>query len=124
MNLYEILGILFIHWFADFVCQTYQQSINKSKSIVALLAHINSYCMIWLVVGVIYFYQCNLPDNFKIALFCLITYVSHAITDYVTSRINSKLWAQNRVHDFFVSIGFDQFLHYVQLFATYWFLMK
>ena len=48
-----------------------------------------------------------------------ITFVCHTITDYFTSRLNSKLWAKGDVHNFFVSVGFDQVLHYVQLFLTY-----
>lgn len=39
--------------------------------------------------------------------------------DYFTSRLNSKLWAQGRTHDFFVAVGFDQVLHYIQLILTY-----
>jgi len=51
--------------------------------------------------------------------FVLITFVAHTITDYFTSRLNAKLWAKGDVHNFFVSVGFDQVLHYVQLFVTY-----
>jgi hypothetical protein len=54
--------------------------------------------------------------------FWLITFVCHTITDYFTSRLNSRLWAKGDVHNFFVSIGFDQVLHYVQLFTTYYLL--
>jgi len=57
-------------------------------------------------------------------LFFLITFVAHTITDYFTSRLNSKLWAEGKVHWFFVSIGFDQILHYIQLFSTYQILTK
>jgi hypothetical protein len=51
--------------------------------------------------------------------FGFITFIFHTITDYFTSRLNSKLWKKGDVHNFFVSIGFDQVLHYVQLFLTY-----
>jgi len=38
--------------------------------------------------------------------------------------INAKLWAKGDVHNFFVSIGFDQVLHYIQLFITFKYLMQ
>lgn len=53
------------------------------------------------------------------ALFLLGTLVCHTITDYFTSRLNTKLYKANKIHEFFVSIGFDQILHYVQLFGLY-----
>jgi hypothetical protein len=55
-------------------------------------------------------------------LFVLITFIAHTITDYFTSRLNSKLWQQGKVHNFFISVGFDQVLHYIQLFTTYYLL--
>jgi hypothetical protein len=54
----------------------------------------------------------------------MITFVCHTVTDYITSRINSRLWLAQRVHDFFVSIGFDQVLHYTQLYITYLFVLN
>ena len=35
----------------------------------------------------------------------------HIIVDYFTSRLNKKLWVEKKVHWFFVSLGFDQFIH-------------
>jgi hypothetical protein len=54
--------------------------------------------------------------------FSTLTFIFHWSTDYVTSRLNSKLWAKGDVHNFFVSVGFDQVLHYAQLFLTYYLL--
>ena len=47
MNLYEILGILFIHWFADFVLQTDKQAKGKSKEWGPLLEHTFNYSVVW-----------------------------------------------------------------------------
>lgn len=63
-------------------------------------------------------------DVFSSAYFWLITFIAHTITDYFTSRLNSKLWSEGKVHNFFVSVGFDQVLHYVQLFTTYYLLKQ
>jgi len=117
MEIEIIIGILFIHWIGDFVFQSDWQAKNKSKNNIALTAHVASYSFCWLVA-------CSMSvlltdESILIILFPVITFVLHWITDYFTSRINSKLYAENKIHYFFVSIGFDQILHYVQLILTY-----
>ena len=60
--------------------------------------------------------------------FPLITFVFHTLTDYFTSKIVSRKFANQEygspIPNFgaFTVIGFDQVLHYVQLFLTYHFL--
>ena len=123
MKLIEIFSIILIHWFADFVLQTDKQAKGKSKNNRDLISHTSFYSLIWLVIGSIYCYILNLSPILVI-YFYLITFVAHTITDYFTSRLNSRLWAKGDVHNFFVSVGFDQVLHYVQLFTTYWLLKQ
>lgn len=119
INIWTVLLFLAIHWIADFIFQTNQQAQNKSKSWEALLNHTSIYSIIWIPVILI------MHHNLMIAtFFSVITFISHTTTDYFTSRVNSKLWSQQRVHAFFVSIGFDQLLHFVQLFLTYYLLTK
>ena len=122
LTLTEIFGIIIIHWIADFVLQTDKQAKGKSKEWKPLLSHTFTYSMIWVIIGCI-LYLFNLT-NINFALFGLITFAAHTVTDYFTSRLNSKLWAKGDVHNFFVSVGFDQVLHYIQLFLTYWYLVK
>ena len=112
INVYIVLGILFTHWIADFVLQTDWQAKNKSKDNMALLSHTVFYTFAWILPSLLLVGQ-------QTHWFLLITLASHTITDYFTSRLNSKLWANGKVHEFFVSVGFDQFLHYVQLLLTY-----
>lgn len=121
MNLIEIFSILLIHWFADFVLQTDKQAKGKSKNWDDLLNHTANYSTVWMVIGIIL-----LPMNqyLNAIYFVLITFLCHTITDYITSRENSKLWEQGKIHNFFVCIGLDQYLHYIQLFLTYWYLIK
>lgn len=116
MILIEIFAILFIHWVADFVLQTHWQATNKSKSNKALTFHVLSYSTVWFLAANTYMV---LTDNALMMFFPIITFISHWMTDYYTSRLNSKLWAKGDIHNFFVSIGFDQLLHYGQLFLTY-----
>jgi hypothetical protein len=119
MNLIEIFTIIIIHWFADFVLQTDKQAKGKSKEWKWLLQHTVNYSLVWLLVAAIIY---PLSSQLNVARFVYITFVCHTITDYFTSRLNAKLWAEGKVHQFFVSVGFDQVLHYVQLFLTYYYL--
>jgi len=115
INIAIVLWILFIHWVADFVFQTDWQAKNKSSNSEALLNHTFIYSCIWLPFSIINFGKFG-------GLFVLITFVIHTIQDYFTSRLNTKLWKENKVHYFFVSIGFDQFLHFAQLLLTFYLL--
>jgi hypothetical protein len=119
MSLGVIFGIIFIHWFSDFVLQTNWQATNKSKDNLALTEHVLTYSGIWFLSSIVFYY---FTDNIFILLFPCITFVCHWITDYFTSRLNSYLWAKGDIHNFFVSVGFDQVLHYVQLFLTFYLL--
>lgn len=129
MNLIEIFSIIIIHWIADFVCQSHWQATNKSKNNYALLAHTITYSVIWafLAYFTLFWYLVITREKVHstpelLYWFIPITFVCHTITDYFTSRLNTKLWNKGDVHNFFVSVGFDQVLHYIQLFTTYWLL--
>lgn len=119
MEKFEIilLSLLFTHWIADFVLQTDKMAKGKSKNWKDLLSHTLTYSLtMWVTV--------MLLTNAIIAFcFWLITFVCHTITDYFTSRLNSKLWDRGKVHNFFVSVGFDQLLHYLQLYFTIKYLL-
>ena len=146
INIYTVLGILFIHWVADFVLQTEEQAINKSKSVKFLTYHVLTYTAFWFIC--ISLYACCFYLTFNcgaivmrekgkllIVSFTVITFVCHWITDYLTSKLNTKLLPKREqhntqpeyfryignanFHNFFTSIGFDQILHYTQLFLTF-----
>jgi hypothetical protein len=129
ITLTEIFVIILIHWVADFVLQTDKQAKGKSKNWNDLLSHTLNYSYVWVIIGIIYsFIYPEIQENYKwvdlLIFFPLITFIAHTITDYFTSRLNSKLWAKGKVHYFFVSVGFDQVLHYIQLFLTYYYLKQ
>ena len=129
MNLIVIFVILITHWFSDFVLQTDKQAKGKSKNWGDLLGHTSTYSVVWVFASCLLFGYTNKAQTtewyvINSLLFAGITFVCHTITDYFTSRLNSKLWAKGDVHNFFVSIGFDQVLHYVQLFLTYQLLIS
>ena len=120
LSLTEIFSIIVIHWFADFVLQTHWQATNESKDNGALTMHVLSYSIVWLLTANIY--SILTGHYYVLALFPIITFICHWVTDYFTSRLNSKLWVKGDIHNFFVSVGFDQVLHYVQLFLTFYIL--
>jgi hypothetical protein len=109
----NIIAILFVHWIADFVLQSDWQAKNKSKNNAALIAHVSSYTIALLVYGLLF-----LPVELAYP-WALINGFLHLCVDYVTGRINTYLWSKGRVHDFFVSVGFDQFLHIATLLLTF-----
>jgi len=129
MNLITIFVVLLTHWVADFILQTDKQAKGKSKNWSDLLAHTFTYSTMWifascLLIGYENKGQATQWYVIHAFLFGLVTFICHTITDYFTSRLNAKLWAKGDVHNFFVSIGFDQVLHYIQLFLTLYFLSK
>jgi len=122
ITLTEIFTIIIIHWVADFVLQTDKMAKGKSKNWDDLLSHTGTYSLIWFIPVFIMIYYFHYSPY--LWLFSFITFIAHTITDYFTSRLNSKLWLEGKTHLFFVSIGFDQILHYVQLFLTYYYLKQ
>ena len=126
IDLKIVLAIILIHWFADFVLQTDKQARGKSKNWNDLLSHTGTYSVIWLIPIILLFPKDWTTSQYVLTslLFGGITFITHTITDYFTSRLNSKLWSEGKVHYFFVSVGFDQVLHYTQLFLTYYLLTR
>lgn len=113
MTFSSIMGIIILHWIADFVLQTDWQAKNKSKNNLALLLHVFTYTISLAVFGLIFFF-----DSQTIVFWILANGAAHLVVDYVTSRINTYLWNKGRVHDFFVMVGFDQLIHYGCLFGS------
>jgi len=116
-----ILFILFVHFFADFICQTHEMAINKSKNIKWLSYHVGVYTVI-LLIGSFILFIFTLPDPVitlsSIFGYALLNGVFHWITDFFTSKWTSYLWKKQQVHNFFVVVGLDQLIHYTCLFLT------
>lgn len=104
INLQNIIALLVAHWLGDFVLQSDDMAIRKSKDNAALFSH----CFVTSVVLLVF--------GWKMAVF---NGVTHFMIDYVTSRVNAKLWTAKERHWFFVDIGFDQMLHLILLFGSF-----
>ena len=136
MTLIEIFAIIIIHWISDFIMQDEKWALGKSKNWRDLIMHTMLYSAIWWfpILIAILINQPDIQDGnqvlFKSLLFIFITFITHTIIDYTTSKIVSKKFAKQEygspIPNFgaFTIIGFDQVLHYIQLFVTYYLLTK
>ena len=107
--------MLFTHWVADFVCQSHKMAVNKSTSNFWLGIHVLVYSA-WLIPLSWYLFD---GDTERVSIFVGANMSLHWTVDFFTSRFNSSYWQQGKMHDFFVMVGLDQFIHYVCLFSLY-----
>lgn len=113
-----VMAVIIAHWVADFVFQTHWMAVNKSKDNLALGSHVLIYIIIiGLIIG-IPLYVNGYMSYVVVSSWLVVNGILHFITDYITSRITSKLWAKQDYHNFFVVVGLDQVIHYSCLFGT------
>lgn len=114
-----IILILLTHWVADYVLQSDSLALRKSTSLSALITHSAIYTSVW--AGLLIFLELisGLPMIPFVMKFCAITFTTHAAIDYYTSRVQKRLYEQEKRREFFISLGFDQVLHLIQLFACF-----
>lgn len=111
--------LVIVHFLADFGLQTNDQAVNKSTSNKYLLYHVGVYSLAWFVA------MWGFTGMWDMAFcFAAITFAMHYLTDFITSRISKKFFATNDYHNGFVTVGFDQVLHYLQLIITYSWLIS
>jgi len=104
IELHVLIALVLMHFVADFMFQTDKIAINKSHNNWILAQHVGLYILPFLVFGVV---------------FALVNAVLHFATDYVSSRVAGHFWRNEQRHWFFVTIGADQAIHMICLFATY-----
>ena len=106
MNEYLLIYLLFAHWICDFGLQTRWQAENKSKSIKALAAHVGTYTLAFSVFAVLW-----LGFSTNLLLFLAINCGLHFVIDFTTSKITRYFHQKELMHGFWLTIGFDQWLH-------------
>lgn len=121
----ELLQLFFIllfgHWVGDFAFQSNNVAINKSKSNLTLAFHAAIYTAVLtaaFTIGLLTLGHAMTFVAYTILGFALITFVTHFITDYFTSRMTARYHVEGRRHAFFVTIGFDQLIHQYTLLLT------
>jgi len=98
-----MIELIWMHFFADFILQSNEMSMKKSKSVKWLLLHSGVYGLLFVVYG---------------SPFALFTMCAHFLVDLISSKIASKLWDMKEVHWFFCVIGLDQAIHLTVLVLT------
>ena len=114
-----VMGIIFFHFVSDFVLQSDEMAVNKSTSWYWLTVHVITYTSVMTALMSPVF-----GFTYTLMIWAEITFATHFVTDAVTSRISSYFWKRNERHWFFVTIGFDQVIHYACLFATFLFCLQ
>lgn len=109
MTIRLLLALVWMHFVADFIMQTHAMAKNKSSSNWWLAFHVAVYTAPFFIFG------------WK---FALVNGIVHGLVDYVTSRVNKRLWAQGKVHWFFVGVGVDQAIHMSTLVLTLWLISR
>lgn len=113
--------MLFVHWFADFVCQTRTMANNKSKSLYYLTLHVAVYTIVTMTLWVIFmpiFFDVTFTLN-TILLATGLIFSTHWPTDKITSNITKYFYAKGNEKMYFTTIGFDQLLHFLQIFWVF-----
>ena len=123
ISLYTIITFMLCHWVFDFFFQTSEMAQGKSKSNNALLSHVQVYTIGLTVMA---FLNCAyFQYSWSVALVWIAgNAVAHFFTDYVSSRASSLLYKDENYHDFFVTIGLDQFVHYATLFSSFYYVIN
>ena len=114
-----LVFILFAHFFADFALQTHEQALGKSQKWIPLLQHTGLYALVFFFLMFMWYVRFEMSF-----VFAVITFIAHTITDYFTSRIARHFSEKEDYHNMFVVVGFDQILHYLQLWFTHIFVMQ
>lgn len=124
--IWTIVGILTMHFIADFLCQTRTMARNKSTSIKWLSIHVLVYTFVmalaFFVVGE--FKGINYNATLLLGLYYIvINGAAHWLTDFVTSKISGYFYKKGNEWAFFGIIGLDQLIHAATLLLTYHYIL-
>ena len=115
-----IIFMLLAHLIGDFFLQSQYMSENKSKDVGVLFVHVLFYTITIFAVTFLYIIiSKEYQMIFMLPTYYILNGVLHFIIDFITSKITSRLYKQNKIYWFFVTIGCDQTLHFICLFGTY-----
>jgi hypothetical protein len=122
--MYAAVLILLFHWFADFLLQSQTMAINKSKSNYWLSIHVAYYTFGISPIIALVALHTGLIAGIQ---WLILNAILHWITDFITSRHTSKLYAAQKFYgfpSFFSVIGLDQWIHAACLLLTYDYLTQ
>lgn len=111
--------IFVFHWIADYLLQKGEWATNKSSDAISLLKHTSLYSIVWLVPMV------PLLGLYNGLLFMVVTFIIHTFQDAITSgkvkeMFNDEIYYTSLPnYGVFSFMGFDQLLHYLQLYILF-----
>lgn len=118
MSFLFMLNLIWAHFIADFVLQSDEMALGKSKGIKWLSIHITVYSIFMFVLMLPAFSSMQLLTPTRACAWVMVNAVLHFITDFISSRMTTWLWKKGDRHNFFVVIGADQALHMTALVGT------
>ncbi len=101
-----IYYVMFLHFLADFVCQTSYTAEKKATSWITLLFHVALYTLVLGLGGTFLQLQTS-----TLLTFCFVNGLLHLGVDSVTAPLSKKFKDKGDTQKFFWVLGFDQFLH-------------
>lgn len=118
--MWVFIYILLVHWVADFLFQSRHMATRKSESNYYLSLHVTIYSFTTIMLWVLFFLIIGTHmTTFTVFLSLAVTFATHWLTDYVTSRQTSKFYKAENYKAFFDTVGIDQWIHALTLFLTY-----
>ena len=113
------LLLYFAHFVGDFVLQSDWQSRNKWHSWPALSSHVAIYT---LVIGAWAFLVVAGKQMEHPFTWVAVNGFAHLAVDSVTAQWTHHYYGTKEWHKFFIVVGFDQWIHYATLSATWFWL--
>ena len=99
---FNLYAVMLLHFVGDFLLQPRKIAKGKGSDVKLLLIH----CIIYSAV------MCFAGIRFGIA-----AGLFHFITDFITSKLTTGFWKQNKEGLFWSTIGADQTIHTLTLIA-------
>lgn len=120
MSLFNIIILIAAHFFADFFCQSRKLADTKSEDLGNLTIHVGIYSLVMsLIVRLL-----TKEDWDTILVINALFFVTHWLTDYVTSRITKQYYKKQNYYAFFNTIAVDQFIHLSSVFGICYLLLS
>ncbi len=118
----NLIGMGFIlftaHLIGDFFLQTKWMAMNKSSSWKPLTVHITVYTSVLLTMLLLFGTTIFNLNPITCFIYAFANGCLHWCTDYITSRMSKKAYADGNIDKFWRIIGTDQFIHQCCLFGT------
>lgn len=136
--IYNLVIILIAHYIGDFILQTRNMGLKKSKSIMWLSMHVGTYLITLLIFGLIFGSYLVDDNNYRpIFEWCFVNGLLHWFTDFISSKLSGYCYTKMDYYEknrdiensdklknkfqyhFWSVIGLDQLIHAITLLLTY-----